>query len=651
MVGELTKNREGKVTQNLSAYQPSEAVKNLTIRVRDDYQQGLDILTRPWEELNNRSVIDDLNRGQRMFNAFVDTGAADPNEDWKWRGTRSMARNKGIAMHANLTANYLLPVFQAQNDKDEVDRDFSEVMRDIIEWMASPTNSNYQPAFLQIVFSTLQSPITYLGAEFYEIYQTIKEKQADGKYTTKEILDEVLSGFKAPIFSATQILVTNAYERNLQKQRVLIKREWKDKAELEAKYGTHPNWGFVQTGIKSIYNDEDGLFYDIKDDENPNLVAEETWLNRREDSEICFLNGIYMGQEDVNANPIRHRDNNNAPKYNLVPFGYMRIGDHFLFYKSMMNALGWDNALYDAMSEVVMNKAILEVEMPVAISGSDKIDSEVIFPSSVVTFEDKDTKVTPLMPSSNMAAGFNALRETEKSITEGSVNETISGQLPDASQKAFNVAQAQANAKKLIGAVGKSLAESVVQYGDLMKDIALNHYTVPQIDQLVGDQMKLRYRQFFLEKKGMGKGSKKRIKFDESLIGQEMTKEEKDLAELAMLEESGKDKTTVIRINPELFARYKYLTRCDAEEMFAKNAEYWQPVMSNLYGLLRADPLVKSEELLERLLYSYFQSEGSEMIKEAPPEPLQPASAEGVDPLGEMVKAKQNAQIATGVVS
>ena len=63
-----------------------------------------------------------------------------------------MARNKGIAMHAQLTASYLLPLFQAQNEDDEIDKGFSEVMSDIIEWMAEPTNSNYQSSKSDFLF-------------------------------------------------------------------------------------------------------------------------------------------------------------------------------------------------------------------------------------------------------------------------------------------------------------------------------------------------------------------------------------------------------------------------------------------------------------------------------------------------------------------
>ena len=317
-----------------------------------------------------------------------------------------------------------------------------------------------------------------------------------------------------------------------------------------------------------------------------------------------------------------------------------------------MNSVGWDNNFYDAMSEVVMNRALLEVEMPIAVSGSDKIDSEVIFPNSVVTFESKDAKITPLVPNSNMNAGFNALRETEKSLTEGSVNETISGQLPDASQKAYSVAQAQANAKKLIGAVGKSLAESVVQYGDLMKDIALNHITVPQVEELVGGGMKLKYRSFILDNKSSGgKQVSRSLKFDESLIGKEMTDSEKKSKSLKLLEESGypDNKNTLRLINPEMIAKFKYLTRCDVEEMFAKNSEYWQPVLAQLKAQLSQDPYIDQEALTRKLMYAYFQSEADDLMSKNPI--IQEPNQQGFNQFADQTKQKQLANASgSGIV-
>ena len=525
----------------ISAYQPSADVIKLTEVVKKDYTDGTRILEKPWVELNYRSVIDDINLGQEMMNAFVDTSLEDPNEAWKWRGTGSVARNKAMATHAQFMSNFILPLFVAQNNDDEIDKGFSEVMRDIVEWMCDPTNySNYQSSYLQIGFGMLQNPVTYLGAEFYEIYQTIKEKSEDGTITKKEVLDEVLSGFKCPIYSATQVLIVNAYERNIQKQRAIIKRRSAEYSELEAKYGEHENWQYVQEGIKSIYNEENGLFYDIKDDDHPKLVMEETWENRREDTEVCFVNGIYLGEPNVDENPVRHRDNRNVPKYNLVPFGYQRINEHFYFYKSMMNVMVWDNTAYDAMQEAIYNRSILDIDAPIAISGTDEVDSGVIFPKAVISLENSDARISPILPPANLADGFNALRERENSLNNSTVNETLSGQLPDASQKVTNVLTAQNNGKKLLGEVGRSLGESLTQLGDLMKDIVINHIVVAQVQELVGDKLKMKYPTFLFDNKKNGKKMGTRsIKMDESLIGAEMTDAEKLSEELKMLESSG----------------------------------------------------------------------------------------------------------------
>lgn len=623
---------EKEYDSQISSYQPSQEVIDLTCYVKKDYAEGMRILNKPWTELNDRSILDDDNRGKMMFNAYVDLSYEDPNESWKWRGTRSMARNKGIAMHAQLTANYLLPLFIAQNENDEVDRDFSEVMREIIEWMTEPTNSDYQSSFLQVAFGMMQNPVTYMGAEYYEIFQKIKEMTANGKYEIKEVLDTILSGFKAPIWSANQVLITNAYERNIQRQRRIIKRRWVEYDEMKAKYGHHRNWGFVQKGIKSIYNDYDGLFYDIFDRDHMTLVTEEIALCRRDDSEIPFVNGIYMGEDDVeNGNPIKHRDNRNAPKYNVVPFGYMRIGEHFFYYKSMMNALGWDNMAYDAMSEIVFNRAILENEMPIAITGSDEINSSVIFPNSVVSLEDKDARVTGLLPPSNMVDGFNALRETEKSMADGSLSDVSSGQLPDADQKAYSIKIAQANAKKNLTAIGKSLGESVTLYGDLMKDIALNHVTVAQVEELTGGVLKMKYPTFMLANKTSGgKMGDRIIRFDESLIGLELSTEDKTKRELQLLEASGYPYITksLRLVNPELFAKFNYLTKVDIQEMFNKSGEYWQPILMQLKTLLANDPYIDQEGLDRKLLYSIFMSEGDALMKK------QPMQMPGMPPAG-----------------
>lgn len=606
-----------------SSYQPSGDELAAIKVARDAFSQGNEILHRSWPELNNRSVIDDENRGGMMMNAFVDEGEDDPNEAWKWRGTRSMARNKGVAMHAQITSAFLIPIFVAQNDSDEIDRDFSDFMRDIVEWMTYPENSDYQSAFLNVAFGMMDSPVTYMGAEYCEVFQKIRDMQEDGSYTTKEVLDEVLSGFKAPVYRASQVHITNAYERNMQKQYRVGKIRYTDINELRVKYGEHPNWDLLNGGVRSIYSEKDGLFYDVYDDDHPNLVEEYITECRQEDSGIPYLNGIYFGNlDDVeNGNPIKHRDNRNAPKYNITPFGYHRIGRHFFYYKSMMNVLGWDNSLYDAMSEIVMNNALLEQDPPTYSTGTDKIDTDVNFPGAHFAAESPDFKVSSIFPSKNFVAGFQALRETEKSMDEGSISDVQMGQLPEASQKAYSVAQAGQAAKKIIQGVGKSLSESVMSFGDLMKDIAITHITVPQAEELSGGKTKLKYRSFLLPGKNVGgKTVDKMIKFDESLLGLETSKEERDTRNLELLEETGypDNKKHLYVVNPELFAKFKYLCRVDLKEMFPMNEEMSGALWQGLFPLLREDPYIGQEDLRRKLLRPY---QAEDLVK-TPEQPM-----------------------------
>ena len=607
----------------VSSYVPSEDEKALVVMVQKQYNIGHNILTKGWSELNGNSVLTDMDMGRKMFNAFVDVGESDVASDWRWKGTRSEARKKGIAMHANLTAGYLMPTFQAQNDKSDLDRGFSEFMSDLVEWMAQDENSDYKTNFLSLVVAMETDPIVYLGAEFHEVYQDIKIKQESGKYETKEILDEVLSGFKAPIYTADQILFTNAFERNLQKQTCLIKRRWIDYEEAKALYGEHENWDSVRKGGSAFYNESDGLFYDIKDQDHPNLVEEVTYLNRRKDLECVFLGGVYVGDENIDQNRIRHRDNFDAPRYNVQQFGFYPIGSHFIFYKSMMATLRWDNELYDAMTQIAMNRAVLDTEMPIAVSGSDKVDQDIIYPNAVIAMKDKDTKVSPLLPQSNLGNIFAAIRETKDSIAEGSVNETISGQLPAASQKAYSVAQAQSNAKIIIGGVAKGLAASVSRFGLLMADLAINKLSPAQIDEIVGDETKLKYRSFILSNKVMGgQRMDKRLVFSEDLIGMEMTNDEKRSNEIGMYADSKKKGNAVIYANPEMFAKFKYYSRADYREVFAQNDEQMQALLTALEAQMRDNPYANQEEITKELMYSYFHSKGERFVQK--PQPQQP---------------------------
>lgn len=642
MVGEIT----GKFVR--SGYIPDKETVGFLTKVRADYANGHQILNRGWNELNGSSVIEDMNRGRMMFNAFVDESYENPSDYWKWRGTRSMARNKGIAMHANLTAAYLLPSFQAQNEDSEEDREFSEFMTDLVEWMAQDENSNYRENYLSLIFAAESDPIVYLGAEFQEVMQDIKIKGEDGKTTKKEILDEVLSGFKAPIYTADQVLVSNAFERNLQKHRFIGKRKWIEYDEAKAKYGDMPDFDFVKKGHTVVYNEDDSLYYDVKDDDHPNLVEEFTPMYRRDDEEVTILGGIPMVKGSLEDERVKHRDNFDAPRYNIQQFGFYPIGSHFLFYKSMMNAMRWDNALYDASTEILANRALLEADFPVAISGVDAVDGDIVYPNAVVALKDKDSKIQKLLPDSNLGPLVQSLNATADSLSDASVNETLEGQLPQASQKAFNVAQAQANSKKIIGGVAKGHAASVSKYGLLMADIAINNLSAADVDEVAGDTTKLKYRQFTLNNKEIGgKRMDKRLMFSEELVGKELTEDQIDEENLKLFSEGEKRGFAIFKANPELFARMKFLSKADHSELFANSDETMQALLQGLEAQLRENPYIDQENLTRELMYSFFKSKSEKFIQKAPQQQV-PQGGGVPSPAGQQATQKNTANALKG---
>jgi hypothetical protein len=110
-------------------------------------------------------------------------------------------------------------------------------------------------------------------------------------------------------------------------------------------------------------------------------------------------------------------------------------------------------------------------------------------------------------------------------------------------------------------------------------------------------------------------------------------------------------KNSIRLVNPELFARFKYLTRADAEELMQKNQEYWQPVLLNLKTALANDPFVDQEKLTKKLMYAYFQSAGDDLVKEqSQMGAALPGADMGADTFGKTVQNKALAGAAINAV-
>src|SRR3990167_8248455 len=253
MIGTILRGEKGEPVSSLSAYNPGEDVRRITRQIQSDYQVAYDLQHRPFTEFNDMSLLDRADLDQKRWNAYRAPQSEDIDEAWRWNGIRPVTRNRIIGIVAQMTAQIIMPAPFAQNDKDEVDKMAALVMRDLMEY--NIRNSSYVENYISWITDALVNPAAYLGVGFFEVMQTIKEEN-EGKISKKEIIDNVLSGFQAYNIPLDEIMISNFYEKNLERQRFVVRRRYIDYDEAEALYGEHSNFQYVKPGVRAIFNSE-----------------------------------------------------------------------------------------------------------------------------------------------------------------------------------------------------------------------------------------------------------------------------------------------------------------------------------------------------------------------------------------------------------
>jgi len=586
MITSLSIDREKKVSNKLSAYQPTAEVKDLTEKVKHDYAIGDDILHRPFEEFNGLSLIQRANQDQSTWLSWNPDVSTSPESDWRFLGIRPMTRNRVISTAAHLTSQLVIPMIHAQNDKDEEDKDVAYVMRDLLEYNIQ--HSNYELAFLYGVISALVNPVTYFKICYSYATQDVWEK---GKKKTVE--DEIMSGFQFYLLPPDEILIGNAYVHDIQRQPFVIHKRFISYDEAQALWGEHDNFQYIEPGIKSIYNEDDGLMYDVEDDDKM-LVEEVTYYCRRRDIEVSFINGVYLGNEKVEDNPVTHRSNKGKPKYPIVKMGAEPIDAmRFFGYKSLVAKLQNDQEGLDRAWQMYHDANFLATYPPTITIGAGKIDKSVIVPATNTSLKPgADVKPLNLVNPQNMQA---SILEFEKSINESSQDPQMGGSSQDLPKTARQSILIQQNAMTNLGIMGKMIGSAVKQIGELMVDDILRYQTTGNVKEILGGIPKMKFKSFVLPNKTVeGKDTTEIIRFKDEMLGLQMTQEEKDRTELEMYAETGDDRI-IYDVNPQLFSRMDYLISVDYEQMMQRNSNFEKAFKLETYDRAIANPLIAQD--------------------------------------------------------
>ena len=622
MIGEILLDKSGRIINlntSISGYNPPKEIADFIAQIKKDYQIGIDNLIRAYSEFGSEglSALLVAERDKKAFNSYELPTSEDEDEKWRWKGIRPITRNKIISIAGHFIATMLFPNIFAQNEQDEEDKDAASLMKDLILWNIE--NSNYKISYLFGIVAALVNPVAYLEVEFAEIIREIKEKNAQGKITIREAIDELMSGFKLHNVPMDEILFDNPYEYEFQKQRFIGRRRFISYDDAKARFGKDDNWEYVKPGIRVVFDVPTQTFYDVLDESNPTLVEWFIYYNRNEDSEVNFINGVYLGEDNIQANLIKHRrvskDLKNKPilipVYKYLKFGYSPIDEkRFYFYKSAVNELGPQQRLVDRMWQMVMDGTFLEVIPPLAVIGNQVIGSNIFYPGAITTFKDRETTINPLRVGSNLTTGYNAMVTAEQDLNATGRTPNLPAQ---SGTTAFEVSQEIQQSRIQLGVFGAMMAEMVNQLGLLMIDVILQHQTVGDIEEITAGEAKLKYKKFLLpNQKEQGKNVTKVIELSDEEFNGSM-----DESLEILQQEGGMDADKrIYKVNPSLFRRMKFLVSVNPDQLIPKNEIFDKALKLETYDRLIQNPFVDQEAVTrDFLVETYAKGESAKYMR------------------------------------
>lgn len=618
-----------------SKYSPKKEESDMLSQVIRHFTLGYLTMYTPRVELDDLCVIDRMMVDEMSFNTYRPNNGMPPLGEvdaWKSRAIRPVVRNKVISICAHATARLIFPMIHAENQSSDDQHDAAQVMSGLMEW--SNEQSDYANYSLQRTLTALTDPISIGYTEYTEVKRTVKRPTTKkGVYAYEQMIDDVLSGFKDKVVPCDELFIENFYEPDIQKQAWLIWRRVIGYDLAQAKYGHYDNFKYVVPGVQILYNDANQSFYQVYDTNmRPYDVEEIIYWNKRMDLKLVILNRVLMTSSD-NPNPRQDK------LYPFDAFGYEMINNRCFYYKSLVNKLGPEADIINTLYPMIVDGTYLNVIPPMVAVSDNIIDTSVVVPGLVTTFQSPNSQLNPLNTGNNLTAGMTTLTDVQEKIGETagdtSIDQTL---LNNTDPTAYAISRVEARQATVLGLFVQMRSKHVKDFGKLRVGDITQYLTLPQVE-LIEDNAPLVYKTFLLRsKKDTGKKRGKKIEFDSSIPMDNETHDDRLKRSLSMKKEEEQKGMSIYKVNPEFFRNLKYTCVITPDVLNPMSEE-----LERAYGLEDFDRMIAHPDVFDQEEAARLFLQGSPLTRKDPDKyllkknPLDMLGGSGMNPLQGMM--------------
>lgn len=592
---------DGSQKLSKSNYQPTLEVRKFYANFQKDYINAWLLQRRSLDEFDGYSLLDRARLDQETFGAFVGVQYLPKHKKWRFQGRKNTSRNKIIGILAHLLAGMLFPFVYAKNEKDEEDKMTARVMAIMIEEHLK--RAGYEIKFMQFALSLLVNPSVFVGVEYVEAIQKVKQKLRDGTIEIIEAVDEVLSGMNLYSIPIDELLLGDLYSGlgDIHRQPNIFRVRRISYDEARSRYaGKYFNesgkdlFDYVEAGkTKWIASDSGLTLFDVDYTESDgNFVQEVRGFYRSDDLEVAFVGGVPMCNTTniYNSNPFEHRRMTllkdkwiTVPIYPFAMSGFEPIDPtgRFVYYKSAAFKEYWDDKKLNEIDKLLVDGVKLDVMKPMFLSGVAKFDSTVMAPGATVAMP-MGAKADAYSLGSNLVMAYKVIQETTKDLSESTQDKIMQGNT-EKNITAEAVRTAKQQAQIFLGVASISVAFLVKQIGDLALDCIIQYGTIGELDASVPEAMRMKFNVFLAKGKDKGKDVTNRIEFSDETMGRQYTRDDIRNMEWALHDRAtgtirdeegnvvvrGKEDSDqrIYKVNPYKFARTRFSMFVDADKI------------------------------------------------------------------------------------